>query len=346
MDTPREFTLDDFYFDLPDELIAQHPLSERDSSRLLVLHRNPFKLEHRMFRDIVRFFSPGDLLVFNNTRVIPARSHFLKDTGALIEIIFTEKINERDWLIITNRTRRLRTGDKLVSAKSPSVILEVTGRDDDRVRVRSNIPLTGDSLNAIGEVPLPPYIKRKTTENDIDRYQTIYAMKDGSAAAPTAGLHFSEDVFRDMSERRIYSVYVTLHVSLGTFQPVRTERISDHKMHREHYTLDNETAVTINEKRKNGNIITAVGTTSLRVMESTFSNGKNIPGEGSTDIFIYPPREITSVDSMVTNFHTPGSTLLMLISAFAGHDAVMAAYREAVKEKYRFFSYGDAMLII
>ncbi len=262
-----------------------------------------------------------------------------------MEIVLASRISDVRWYVISNRTSRLKINDRFYPVKDRNVVFTVAGRQGDYIEVVSSVPLTESVLSIIGEVPLPPYIKRGSLQIDTERYQTVYAKYPGAAAAPTAGLHFTDETLKKINDLGVETVFTTLHVSWGTFSPVRDNNILKHKMHNEHYVLDSLSAGKINSARAEKRRIVAIGTTSLRVLESTFTNGMNVPGEGSTDIFIYPPYTVRSADALFTNFHTPCSTLLMLVSAFAGYDLIMNTYNEAVKNEYRFFSYGDAMLI-
>ncbi|HNX25540.1 MAG TPA: tRNA preQ1(34) S-adenosylmethionine ribosyltransferase-isomerase QueA [Spirochaetota bacterium] len=341
-----EYTLEDFYYNLPERLIAQKPAESRDESKLFILNRSSGKFTHTAFKSLIDYLNKGDLLVFNNTKVLNARIYCVKDSGGEIEIVLTEKISKNRWYIISNRTKRLKINSCFFPIKNNGIIFSVTGRSGEYIEVETSVELTDEVLLGIGEVPLPPYIKRESSRLDVDRYQTIYAQSSGAVAAPTAGLHFTDDVLNALKDKGIELVFTTLHVSWGTFSPVRENDLSRHKMHSEKFIFDNSTADRINAARTQGRRIIAVGTTSLRVLESTYADGVNVAGEGYTDIFIYPPCKIKSVDALFTNLHTPGSTLLMLVAAFAGYDMIMKAYEEAVRMEYRFFSYGDAMLII
>lgn len=345
MSRKRHYTLSDFSFELPDELIAQFPVTKREESRLLVLNRESGKCEHRIFHQLDQYLREGDLLVMNDARVIPAKIFFRRVTGGLIEIILTRQLERGRWLALTNRTRRLKGSEVLKAVRDPSVEIEIVERMAEGIIIKTNTPLDVAILNRIGEYPLPPYIKREFSEIDGERYQTVFATANGAIASPTAGLHFSDELIRKIKERGVRMVYITLYVSWGTFQPVRHEDLSRHRMHTEQFTLDEPTAKEINRARDESRRIIAVGTTVLRVLESTFQNGVNEPAHGETDIFIYPPYAIQSIDALITNFHTPHSTLLMLVSAFAGYETIMDAYRIAIRKRYRFYSYGDAMLI-
>ncbi len=284
-------------------------------------------------------------MVLNTTRVIPARILFRRASSGRVEVVLTQRLNTYCWLAITNKSSRLKPGEILCAVNDPSVYIIIEARVGDSFRIKSSEEFTDALLEKIGSTPLPPYIKRDATSADRIRYQTVYAEKSGAVAAPTAGLHFTEELLAACMAKGVRIAKLNLDVSWGTFSPVRDEDLSKHRMHSERYFLPEDSAHIINKARKEDCRIIAVGTTSLRVLESTFMNGKNVPGEGSTDIFIYPPREVYSVDCLITNFHTPNSTLLMLVCAFGGYELVMNAYREAIREHYRFFSYGDAMCI-
>lgn len=342
----NKYTLEDFNFSLPEELIAEYPAEKRDESRLFLLDRKNNTYSHKKFNEIVNLLREGDHLVFNNARVINARIFFRRKTGGLVEIILIKRLSDKSWIVISNRTKKLTEGETIHSDKDEKISLMIKKRVGDFLEVESNIKLNDNSLKKIGEMPLPPYIKRNYENIDDERYQTVYATESGAAAAPTAGLHFTEELLNKIKIVGAKTLFLTLEVSWGTFQPVREDNIESHKMHIEKFKLPADIADSINNARESGNRVIAVGTTSLRVLESTFKDGMNISGEGETDIFIYPPYEIKSADALITNFHTPHSTLLMLVSAFAGYDVIMNAYREAVREKYRFFSYGDSMFII
>jgi S-adenosylmethionine:tRNA ribosyltransferase-isomerase len=342
----KVYTLKDFYYDLPERLIAQKPVEKRDESKLFVINRKNKEFTHTGFKSLIDFLNTDDLLVFNNTKVLNARIYCVKESGGALEIVLTEKLSDDRWYIISNRTKRLKINDRFYPLKNKDVVFTVSGRSGEYVEIKTNVNLSEERLLEIGEVPLPPYIKRESDKFDSDRYQTIYAEHGGAVAAPTAGLHFTGDMLAALKAKGIDFVFTTLHVSWGTFSPVRDEDLSKHKMHSEKFILDNISAERINSARSQGKRIVAVGTTSLRVLESTYKDGFNLPGEGSTDIFIYPPRKVESADVLFTNLHTPESTLLMLVAAFAGYDLIMKAYEDAVRNEYRFFSYGDAMLII
>lgn len=339
------YSLSDFDYNLPEELIAQYPSKRRENSRLFVIdHHNRY--HHRHFADVLEFLQPGDVLVINDTKVLPARIILKRESGGKVEMVLTQKLNEFSWLAITNRSSRLKEGERLFAENDMNISVVIEGRTDNFIRIKTSIDLDEKILNRIGTIPLPPYIKRQVNNEDFERYQTVYAEKVGAVAAPTAGLHFTKELLSACIENGVEIAKLTLAVSWGTFSPVRNENLLLHTMHSEKYFLSEDSARTINEARKSGRRIIAVGTTSLRVLESTYRDGLNIPGDGTTSIFIYPPYKINSADCLITNFHTPCSTLLMLVCAFGGYEVVMDAYREAVRQRYRFFSYGDAMLII
>ncbi len=339
-------TTKDFYYELPQELIAQTPLKDRTASRLLVLDRKSGEIEHRRFRDITEYLRPGDCLVMNNTRVIPARLYGVKeDTGGKIEFLLLKRIDLDTWEIILKPGKRGRKGARFVFGDG-ALRAEITDvkPDGNRIVRFEYEGVWEELLDKLGEMPLPPYIKEKLT--DKERYQTVYSKIEGSAAAPTAGLHFTEELLEKIKDMGVNTAYLTLHVGLGTFRPVSVENVEEHVMHSEYYEINEETAELINRTRENGGRIVAVGTTSVRTLETAADGDGRLKAEsGNTDIFIYPGYKFKAVDALITNFHLPESTLLMLISAFAGKDKVFKAYEEAVKEKYRFFSFGDAMFI-
>ena len=337
----------DFYYDLPKELIAQTPVEPRDSSRLLVLDRSSGSVEHRRFSDIIDYLNEGDLIVANDSRVLPARIYGIKDeTGARVEFLLLRQISGNRWETLCKPGKKAREGahftfgDGLLTATVAAV-------KDDGNRV---VDFDCDesffaTLDKIGQMPLPPYITEELKNKE--RYQTIYSHELGSAAAPTAGLHFTEELMERIRQKGVNIAYVTLHVGLGTFRPVKVDDVTKHKMHSEHYEIPEETARLINETKAHGGRVIAIGTTSCRTLESVATQyGEIKPCEGFTDIFIYPGYQFKVLDGLVTNFHLPESTLIMLVSAFAGYDNVMNAYQIAVKEKYRFFSFGDAMAIL
>ncbi|MBO4899582.1 MAG: tRNA preQ1(34) S-adenosylmethionine ribosyltransferase-isomerase QueA [Lachnospiraceae bacterium] len=336
----------DFYYDLPEELIAQDPLTDRASSRLMVLDKLSGSIEHRTFRDITGYLKKGDCLVCNDTKVIPARLlGTKKDTGGAVEILLLKRLSADSWECLVRPGKKMRRGaevefgDGLLTGK-------VTDQKDDGNRIVefSYDGIFEEILDKLGTMPLPPYITHKLA--DPSRYQTVYAKYDGSAAAPTAGLHFTPELLKEIQDMGVHIAYVTLHVGLGTFRPVKEDDILDHKMHSEWYEVTKETADIINETKKSGGRIICVGTTSTRTIESVADdNGVVRPGTGETDIFIYPGYRFKVLDALITNFHLPESTLVMLVSALAGRENVLNAYRCAVEERYRFFSFGDAMFI-
>ena len=336
----------DFYYDLPEELIAQDPLTDRASSRLMVLSKSDGRIEHRHFRDIKEYLRAGDCLVLNNTRVIPARLLGVKpDTGAAIELLLLKRISADEWECLVRPGKKLRTG-AVVSFGDGVLTGEITKQRDDGNRIVrfSYEGVFEEVLDKLGEMPLPPYITHKLV--DRDRYQTVYAKYDGSAAAPTAGLHFTQELLREIEDMGVSIAYVTLHVGLGTFRPVKEDDIMDHKMHSEWYEVTPDTADLINRTKAQGGRIICVGTTSTRTVESVADEEGTVhPGSGETDIFIYPGYKFRVLDALITNFHLPESTLVMLVSALAGRENVLNAYRTAVEERYRFFSFGDAMFI-
>ena len=336
----------DFYYDLPEELIAQTPVEPRNSSRLMVLPRNGGKIEHKHFYDLPEFLKPGDCLVLNNTRVLPARLYGTReDTGAVVEFVLLRQHGNKLWECLAGPGKKAKTGYKFrFSDKLTATVTDVL-EDGNRM---IEFACEGDFfavLDEVGQMPLPPYIKEKL--KDKERYQTVYSKDAGSAAAPTAGLHFTKEMLENIRAMGVNIAYVTLHVGLGTFRPVKVEDVTQHKMHTEHYYIPEEAAKTINETRKNGGRVICVGTTSCRTVESCAKKyGEIKECSGDTDIFIYPGFEFKCMDGLITNFHLPESTLIMLVSAFAGYDNIMNAYNIAVKEKYRFFSFGDALLIL
>ena len=346
----------DFNYNLPKELIAQVPIKNRDESRLMILDRKEQTIEHKIFRNIIDYLEPGDCLVRNNTKVIPARLYGVKEeTGAHVEFLLLHRIEEDIWEVMVKPGRKLMPGTKVIFGEG---LLEK--RNNQRILLRAEIleKLEGGSrkvkfeydgifneiLNEIGLMPLPPYIHEKLKEKD--RYQTVYAKYEGSAAAPTAGLHFTEDLLQKIQEKGVEIANVTLHVGIGTFRPVKVENVEEHDMHSEHFYIKQEDAEKINKAKREGHRVIAVGTTSCRVLETiSDENGIVKETEGDTSIFIYPGYKFKCLDCLITNFHLPESTLIMLVSALAGKDFIMKAYNEAVKEKYRFFSFGDAMFI-
>ncbi len=340
----------DFDYELPEELIAQFPAPHRDQSRLLVLDRNSGQIEHRVFFDLPNYFTRGDLLVLNNSKVIPARMRGTKPgTGGAIEFLLLEENSKNDWWTMLRPAKRLRPGDTFKISNSEARAMLLEKNDEGHCRLKfENVENILNEARAHGEMPLPPYIQRaagRSKPEDLERYQTIYAKHEGSVAAPTAGLHFTEKIFQELNEREIETAHVTLHVGAGTFAPVKADRIEDHRMHEERYEIPEETFQKIEATKKHGGKIIAIGTTSLRVLESAARDNWR-PGPARTSIFIHPPYEFKIVDALLTNFHLPQSTLLMLVSAFATREKILDAYREAIQQRYRFFSYGDAMLLL
>jgi len=336
----------DFYFDLPQELIAQDPLEDRSSSRLLALDKESGSVTHHVFRDICDFLKPGDCLVLNNTKVIPARLLGVKeDTGAAVEILLLKRHQDDIWEALVKPGKKLRPGARVTfgDGRLKAEILEVVEEGNRLVQFFYD-GIWEEVLDSLGEMPLPPYITHKL--QDKNRYQTVYAKFEGSAAAPTAGLHFTPELLKQVEDMGVEIAYVTLHVGLGTFRPVKVDNILEHHMHTEMYQVSAEAAEKINRAKKNGNRVVCVGTTSCRTVESAAeADGTILPGSGSTDIFIYPGYTFKILDALITNFHLPESTLVMLVSALAGRDNVLHAYEEAIRERYRFFSFGDAMII-
>lgn len=338
--------LKDFNYDLPEELIAQDPLEDRSSSRLMVLHKDTGRIEHKIFRDIIDYLNPGDCLVINDTKVIPARLMGIKeDTGAAIEVLLLKRNADDVWECLVKPGKKARTGARIVFGEGLLVgeIVDVI-EDGNRMIKFHYEGIFEEILDKLGQMPLPPYITHKL--QDKNRYQTVYAKNEGSAAAPTAGLHFTKELLEKIKEKDVNVVSITLHVGLGTFRPVKVDKIEEHHMHTETFNISKEAADTINRTRAAGGRVIAVGTTSCRTLESAAADDGTIPARsGDTDIFIYPGYKFKAIDCLITNFHLPESTLIMLVSALAGRDNIMNAYETAVKERYRFFSFGDAMFI-
>lgn len=336
----------DFYYELPQELIAQTPLARRDASRLMVLPKSGGAASRRTFSELPELLSPGDCLVLNDSRVIPARLLGRLETGGACELMLLRDVGDGVWETLARPGRKLRTGARAVfgGGELRASVTDVTKGGNRLVRFECDGAFA-DVLYRLGNTPLPPYITEKL--DDAERYQTVYSRAPGSAAAPTAGLHFTPELLRAVSERGITAAYVTLHVGPGTFRPVKAENIEDHEMHGEHYELTDSAAAAVNLAKTSGGRVVAVGTTSCRVLESAADeNGLVAAGSGETDIFIYPGYKFRCIDGLVTNFHLPESTLIMLVSALAGRERVLAAYAGAVRERYRFFSFGDAMMIL
>lgn len=334
--------LSNFDFNLPPKLIAQFPLQKRSDSRLLCLNKTTGEISHYKFKDLPKLLEPKDLIIFNNTKVIPARLHANKPSGGKVEIFIERILTDHRFLAQTKSRKPLKTGEKLIL--NSDICFKITGRQNNLFELSV---VSSESIHSIleklGNVPLPPYIKRQPNLCDQTTYQTIYAKHPGAVAAPTAGLHFDQNLISELKNKNILSDFVTLHVGLGTFQPVRAENIEEHKMHKEYISVSKNLCDKIKKSSKK---IVAVGTTSVRSLESAAKTGEINEYQGDTDIFIYPGYKFKVVDALITNFHLPKSSLLMLVSAFAGHKNIMNAYQEAIKQKYRFYSYGDAMLII
>lgn len=336
----------EFKYDLPEELIAQHPYDKRDSARLMVIDKTSQKIEHKIFADVIDYLQPGDCLVINNTKVLPARLYGKKETGANVEFLLLKRIEGDCWEAMVRPGNKLRPGTKVTFGEGilQAEVLEVLDGGNRKVKFEYE-GIFNEILDKIGLMPLPPYIKEKLENND--DYQTVYAKYNGSSAAPTAGLHFTEELLEQIKQKGVEIANVTLHVGIGTFRPVKVENIEEHHMHSEHYYIKQEDADKINQAKKNGHKVVSVGTTSCRVLESVADeNGFVKETEGDTSIFIYPGYHFKCIDRLITNFHLPESTLIMLVSSLAGKDFVMKAYEEAVKERYQFFSFGDAMMIL
>lgn len=347
--------LSHFSFELPKELLAEYPSENRDEARLMVLHRETGKIEHKLFKDLINYFDEGDVMVLNNTKVFPARLFGNKEkTGARIEVFLLRELNEeqRLWDVLVDPARKIRIGNKLYFGEDESLVAEVIDNTTSRGRTLRFLYDGSYSdfrtkLNELGETPLPKYIKRDVEPEDEERYQTIYAKNEGAVAAPTAGLHFSRHLLKRLEIKGIDFAELTLHVGLGTFNPVEVEDLSKHKMDSEELFIDEKTADIVNNAKNNKRRICAVGTTAMRGLESAVSSSLMLNSyNGWTNKFVFPPYDFSIANAMVTNFHTPKSTLLMMVSAFADHDFVMKAYKEAIKEEYKFYSYGDAMLIL
>ena len=337
----------DFYYELPEELIAQDPLENRSDSRLMVLDRETGEVSHRIFRDVIDYLNPGDCLVINDTKVIPARLIGSRpETGGKIEVLLLKRMENDVWETLVKPGRKMKVGDKVIFGDGllTGEVIDVV-EDGNRLVKFWYEGIFEEILDQLGQMPLPPYIKHQLKEKE--RYNTVYAIHDGSAAAPTAGLHFTPELLEAIREKGVEIAPVTLHVGLGTFRPVKAEEITDHHMHSEFYQITEETAEKINRTKENGGRVICVGTTSCRTVESAGSEeGRLKACSGWTDIFIYPGYRFKVLDGLITNFHLPESTLVMLVSALAGREHILAAYEEAVREKYRFFSFGDAMLIL
>ncbi len=347
--------LSQFNFDLPKELLAEYPAEHRDEARLMVLHRDTQTIEHKLFKDLIDYFDEGDLMILNNTKVFPARLFGEKEkTGAKIEVFLLRELNPetRLWDVLVDPARKIRIGNKLFFGEDQSLVAEVIDNTTSRGRTLrflydGSYDEFRKKLKELGQTPLPKYIKRSVEPEDEERYQTIYAKHEGAVAAPTAGLHFSKHLMKRLEIKGVDFSEVTLHVGLGTFSPVEVEDLSKHKMDSEQIEITPEETFKINKAIDNERKVCAVGTTVMRVLESSVSSDRHLkPFSGWTNKFIFPPHDFSVANCMITNFHTPKSTLLMMIAAFGGYDFVMKAYKEAVKEKYKFYSYGDAMLIL
>lgn len=336
-----------FDYHLPESLIAQTPLKNRDESRLLILGRQSGDIEHQHFKDVIDYLESGDTLVLNDTRVMPARLFGLKEeTGAKVEMLMLTQIEGNDWEVLLKPAKRIKVGNRLTFGEGKIVAECIKELDQGGRIMRLHYDgILQERLDELGEMPLPPYIKERL--DDQDRYQTVYAKASGSAAAPTAGLHFTDELLANIRDKGVNIAFITLHVGLGTFRPVSVDNIDDHEMHSEYYQMDSETADLLNETKERGNRIISVGTTSTRTLETIIqSNDKFVSQSGWTDIFIFPGFTFKAIDGLITNFHLPKSTLVMLVSAFSSRDNILNAYNQAVSSEYRFFSFGDAMLII
>jgi S-adenosylmethionine:tRNA ribosyltransferase-isomerase len=339
--------IEDFDYHLPEALIAQTPLRDRDQSRLLVLGKDSGDIDHRYFKDVIDYFKQGDTLVLNDTRVMPARLFGIKEeTGAKVEMLMLTQLEGNDWEVLLKPAKRIQIGDKLNFGEGKIIAecIETLNQGGRIMRLHFE-GILQERLDELGEMPLPPYIKERL--DDPERYQTVYAKEIGSAAAPTAGLHFTDELLSQIKQKGVNVAFITLHVGLGTFRPVSVDNINDHEMHSEYYQMTQETADLLNATKKNGGRIISVGTTSTRTLETIRQNNSQFEAEsGWTDIFIYPGFDFRGVDGLITNFHLPKSTLVMLVSAFSTRENILNAYNQAVAEQYRFFSFGDAMLII
>ncbi len=351
----NKMKLSQFNFDLPEELIAEHPSDNRDEARLMVVHRDTGEIEHKLFKDVIDYVDEGDVMIMNNTKVFPARMYGNKEkTGAKIEVFLLRELNRESllWDVLVDPARKIRIGNKLYFGEDDSLVAEVIDNTTSRGRTLrflfdGSYEEFKKTITELGETPLPKYIKRGVEPTDEERYQTIYAKEEGAVAAPTAGLHFSRQLMKRLELKGVDFAEVTLHIGLGTFRPVEVEDLTKHKMDSEQAFISQECADTVNNAKRNKKKIVAIGTTSMRAIETSVStDGMLKPFEGWTNKFIFPPYDFSIADALITNFHTPLSTLLMMVSAFGGHELMLSAYEQAVKEKYRFYSYGDAMLII
>lgn len=351
----NKMKLSEFDFELPEELIAKYPVENRDESRLMVVHRDTGKIEHKLFKDVLDYFDEGDVMIRNNTKVFPARMYGNKEkTGAKIEVFLLRELNRESllWDVLVDPARKIRIGNKLYFGEDESLVAEVIDNTTSRGRTLrflfdGTYEEFKEKITELGETPLPKYIDRAVEESDEERYQTIYATEEGAVAAPTAGLHFSRQLLKRLELKGVEFAEITLHIGLGTFRPVEVEDLTKHKMDSEQAVISEKAADIVNKAKKNKRKVCAVGTTSMRSIETSVStDGMLKPYEGWTNKFIFPPYDFSIADCLITNFHTPSSTLLMMISAFMGHEFMKEVYKEAVKEKYRFYSYGDAMLIL
>ncbi len=347
--------LSQFVFDLPLNLIAQHPAKNRDESRMMVVHRKTGQIENRLFKDVIDYFNDKDVFVVNNTKVFPARMYGRKErSGAKIEVLLLRELNKTNklWDVVVEPARKIRVGNKLYFGDSDELVAEVIDNTTSRGRtIRFLSELTDDEfrqmLEVLGETPLPKHIKRKPDEDDRERYQTVYAKHEGAVAAPTAGFHFSKNLIKRLEVKGIRIAETTLHTGLGTFRPIEVEDLTKNKMDAEYYRVEEEACVMVNKARLGKHRICSVGTTTMRALESSYSSEKLLkPSEGWTNMFIHPPYQFNIADSLITNFHLPKTGLLIMVCAFAGYDLTMDAYKKAIKDKYQFFNYGDAMLII
>ena len=347
--------LSHFHFNLPKELLAEYPAENRDESRLMVVNREKKTIEHKTFKDVIDYFGDGDVLILNNTKVFPARLYGNKEkTGARIEVFLLRELNseQRLWDVLVDPARKIRIGNKLYFGDDDSLVAEVIDNTTSRGRTLrflydGSYDEFRNKLTELGETPIPKYINREVTPEDAERYQTIYAKEEGAVAAPTAGLHFSKHLLKRLEIKGVKLAEITLHVGLGTFNPVEVEDLSKHKMDSEELRITQQACDTVNAAKEKKKRVCAVGTTSMRAIESSVSSARTLnPYDGWTNKFIFPPYDFSIANCMITNFHTPKSTLMMMISAFCGHDLMKKAYEEAIKEGYKFYSYGDAMLII
>ncbi|GAA4304188.1 tRNA preQ1(34) S-adenosylmethionine ribosyltransferase-isomerase QueA [Compostibacter hankyongensis] len=347
--------LSQFKFDLPLNLIAQHPSKAREEARLMVVHRDTGKIEHKIFRDVMNYFDDQDVMIVNNTKVFPARLYGRKEkTGAKIEVFLLRELSRQNrlWDVIVDPARKIRVGNKLYFGEDDSLVAEVIDNTTSRgrtIRFLYDGPDEEfkDLLDALGETPLPKYIKRKPDDTDKERYQTVYAKYEGAVAAPTAGLHFSKELIKRLEIKGVKFAEVTLHTGLGTFRPIEVEDLSKHKMDAEYFRIDEQCVKIVNQAKETGHRICAIGTTSMRAIESSVTASSLLkPDEGWTNVFVHPPYKFSIANALITNFHLPKTSLIIMVSAFAGYELIMEAYQVAIKEKYRFFSYGDAMLII